>query len=848
MDEAGDNWSEDGSWMASSNFFTEFPEYQQNYQNDQQNQNVQLSAGGGMFQRRMESLNDTSNDAAAHFVPYTEDYSNSAQGHQPAPNRIKKENSASNIPQPINTNSNPSNNNNPYLYNEQRSYTLNNNNNNHNYYSGIQQNAQMNKHVNNQFNSMNNNNNNTQQHNNHYVHPQQTQPVNQNRPSHPPPQLPKMEVVSPPQPTMTFAPQPTTFAPQPIHPGLLTLDLLQRSRQKGPGWHSVESDEPVRITAGKGKLFKVRVTSPLPFTKESICLHLVQGKSELRIQRIGEVKKLKNMEDTASNTIYCSDIDIKIFKGSKNIQLCIETNDPRSPNLKLTATSVPFMAHDDGKASAPHAADNLSTVLAPPPTKKRRHGAAFKGKEHVDDSDEQPNQTFHNPQVQSQQQQQQQQYQQQQTVNLTLNIPPDHASTSPTRPTMNPLPGQNMLNVNNNNNNNNSSGDGNHDYYHVDEYHSSSSNPNSSPLHSTSSPASGLSPPQQNSFAQNEQIAIHDGDLYVNGMLRAHGFIQYSDILLKTDIEQIVDALSIIRQFGGKKYRWKEDNALGIPNPPGGRKVIGLIAQEVQKVLPEAVELDKATGYLSVSYSMIVPVLLEALKQHLEEYEQQQAKVNKSVEGLRDNIATIKEKLEEPSDYVEEGKIKELEKITAQMEIVAERISNRKAKRLRKEEEKERKRLEKLRRRQAQTGIGASDWREKFGVVFAVICFTCAMLVACIGLALAIVVATQLKDWSKATDGTLDLGGSVEVDTSPSATSAPDITNGLSLGIHMARVNGSMSSNSFDPGQASQSESSVPSLRPTSSPSNRPNPSGGTGQGQGQGPPNKRVNVARRRI
>ena len=42
---------------------------------------------------------------------------------------------------------------------------------------------------------------------------------------------------------------------------------------------------------------------------------------------------------------------------------------------------------------------------------------------------------------------------------------------------------------------------------------------------------------------------------------------------------------------------------------------MGVIAQEVQKVLPEAVNVvDEENGYLGVSYTSLVPVLIEAVK------------------------------------------------------------------------------------------------------------------------------------------------------------------------------------------------------------------------------------------
>jgi len=45
------------------------------------------------------------------------------------------------------------------------------------------------------------------------------------------------------------------------------------------------------------------------------------------------------------------------------------------------------------------------------------------------------------------------------------------------------------------------------------------------------------------------------------------------------------------------------------------RKQIGLIAQEVEKVIPEVVSTDKADGYKSVEYSNMVAVLVEAVKE-----------------------------------------------------------------------------------------------------------------------------------------------------------------------------------------------------------------------------------------
>ena len=42
---------------------------------------------------------------------------------------------------------------------------------------------------------------------------------------------------------------------------------------------------------------------------------------------------------------------------------------------------------------------------------------------------------------------------------------------------------------------------------------------------------------------------------------------------------------------------------------------VGLIAQEAQKVVPEAIEIDEATSYLSINYSKFVPYLLKAVQE-----------------------------------------------------------------------------------------------------------------------------------------------------------------------------------------------------------------------------------------
>jgi len=87
----------------------------------------------------------------------------------------------------------------------------------------------------------------------------------------------------------------------------------------------------------------------------------------------------------------------------------------------------------------------------------------------------------------------------------------------------------------------------------------------------------------------------------------------YSDARLKTDIHTINDALGICGKLRGVSYNWIRD----------GKPSIGVIAQEVEEVLPEIVlrneDTDPATGETteikSVDYGKIVGVLINAINE-----------------------------------------------------------------------------------------------------------------------------------------------------------------------------------------------------------------------------------------
>ena len=99
-----------------------------------------------------------------------------------------------------------------------------------------------------------------------------------------------------------------------------------------------------------------------------------------------------------------------------------------------------------------------------------------------------------------------------------------------------------------------------------------------------------------------------------NGDVTAAGsFVASSDERLKSDIQQLTDCLQVINGLSGKSY---------IKN---GQVEIGLIAQQVQKVLPQVVK-EGSDGYLAVAYGNIVAVLIEAIKELSARVEQLESK------------------------------------------------------------------------------------------------------------------------------------------------------------------------------------------------------------------------------
>ena len=116
----------------------------------------------------------------------------------------------------------------------------------------------------------------------------------------------------------------------------------------------------------------------------------------------------------------------------------------------------------------------------------------------------------------------------------------------------------------------------------------------------------------------------NDGDLHVDGNVIAYS-TTISDERLKKDIAKIDNALDKVSQLNGYTFEYLAD----------GKKSAGVIAQEVEKVLPSAITEstlplkmgeDDKTEYKTVQYDQLHGLMIEAIKELKAEIEELKAR------------------------------------------------------------------------------------------------------------------------------------------------------------------------------------------------------------------------------
>jgi hypothetical protein len=105
-------------------------------------------------------------------------------------------------------------------------------------------------------------------------------------------------------------------------------------------------------------------------------------------------------------------------------------------------------------------------------------------------------------------------------------------------------------------------------------------------------------------------------DLHLSGTANAANFNTTSDATLKTNVETLSGSLDAVTSLRGVSFDWLEN----------GGSEIGVIAQEVEAVLPDVVSTNDE-GIKSVKYGNMVAVLIEAIKEQQLRIEALEAKL-----------------------------------------------------------------------------------------------------------------------------------------------------------------------------------------------------------------------------
>jgi hypothetical protein len=104
--------------------------------------------------------------------------------------------------------------------------------------------------------------------------------------------------------------------------------------------------------------------------------------------------------------------------------------------------------------------------------------------------------------------------------------------------------------------------------------------------------------------------------IYVNGGVYATGnVVAYSDARKKKDVVTVDKALDKVLQLRGVYYTKIYNENDTIPDGGADKRQLGVIAQEVNEVVPEVVSYVKDLDEYAVAYGNMSALLIEAIKE-----------------------------------------------------------------------------------------------------------------------------------------------------------------------------------------------------------------------------------------
>lgn len=132
-----------------------------------------------------------------------------------------------------------------------------------------------------------------------------------------------------------------------------------------------------------------------------------------------------------------------------------------------------------------------------------------------------------------------------------------------------------------------------------------------------------------------------------NSICTSSGCVTPSDMRLKKEITPLKNSLELISQINGVRYKFKDSQRFDKLHH------VGLLAQEVEKVYPEAVKSDRKSGIKSIMYTQLIAPLIEAVKD-----------LSKRIETLAEEVQSVRS---QNQDY-------DFEMVTSKLTQLEERI------------------------------------------------------------------------------------------------------------------------------------------------------------------------------
>lgn len=159
-------------------------------------------------------------------------------------------------------------------------------------------------------------------------------------------------------------------------------------------------------------------------------------------------------------------------------------------------------------------------------------------------------------------------------------------------------------------------------------------------------------------FAEADNDGVANCAGFFNGDICGTGTFTYtSDAKLKQNVAEMKDALAILNKLEPKTYTFKNEAFPRMMLPEGNQ--YGLIAQDLEKVLPELVQPAvlpalyneegkveaEAIEFKSVNYNALIPILVQGIKEQQAQIDAQNKKLEEA-DDLKEELDALKAEME----------------------------------------------------------------------------------------------------------------------------------------------------------------------------------------------------------